>query len=83
MNREVEEGIQAGSQDATRTLDWVTEIIRMMIRNEARLVDQFFRAPFLRVPFERSAFFQGVTGTEWGERVNNGTIIELTMKQHS
>lgn len=43
-----EEGIEAGSQGAsTRTVDWVTEIIRMMIRSGTRLVDQFFLGPFL------------------------------------
>lgn len=33
---------EAGSQDAARRIDWVTEIIRTM--SDARLVDSFFRA---------------------------------------
>lgn len=40
--------MEARSQGATRTPDWVTGIIRMMIRSGVRLVDQFFLAPFIR-----------------------------------
>lgn len=76
-NREVREGGVAGSQGATRTVDWVTDVIRMMIRSGACLVDQYF----LQFSSGDQLSPKGWP-VEWDEVVNNAAIIGPIIKHH-